>query len=36
MIEEAGFRSIGTPERIATVFGTLELLSARKPASERR
>ena len=34
MIEAAGFRLLGTPERIATPFGTLELLSARKPATE--
>jgi ubiquinone/menaquinone biosynthesis C-methylase UbiE len=36
MIEEAGFRPIGAAERMATMFGTLELLSARKPTSERR
>jgi SAM-dependent methyltransferase len=31
MIEAAGFRSFGSPEHIPTAFGTLELMSARKP-----
>lgn len=31
MIEAAGFHPLHPPERIATLFGTLELLSARKP-----